>query len=92
MADNKNMAIDDEMMANATGGTSDPSDNPKFNIGDRVTFELNYNDGSVMITGSVKSYKWSSFFDTWQYDILADNDPFGHPEEKNIWEKDLSLI
>ena len=92
MTETKNMALNDDMMAKATGGSSEPTSDPKFNIGDRVTFELNYNDGSVMITGSVKSYHWSSFADTWQYDILADNDPFGHPEENNIYEKHLSLI
>ena len=27
-----------EMMAKATGGSSEPTSDPKFNIGDRVTF------------------------------------------------------
>ncbi len=91
MADNKNMELDDEMMANASGGTDEaPGSNPRFNVGDRVTFELNYNDGTIMIIGTVKSYHWSSFSGQWEYDILAENDPFGHAEEKNIWEKHLS--
>ena len=36
MADNKNMALDDDMMALATGGEGEDSPTPKFNIGDKV--------------------------------------------------------
>lgn len=90
MADNKNMEIDDEIMAKASGGIDEALSSPKFNTGDRVTFELNYNDGAIMIIGTVKSSHWSSFSEQWEYDVLAENDPFDHAEEKNIWEKHLS--
>ncbi len=36
MADNKNIELNDEMMANAVGGTTDNAPAPKFKSGQRV--------------------------------------------------------
>ena len=49
MTDNKNMELNDEMMANAAGGTGETTSEPKFNIGDKVVYA---NDGSVLIIES----------------------------------------
>ncbi len=36
MADNKNMELNDDMMAKASGGSEEPTSENKFNIGDHV--------------------------------------------------------
>ena len=36
MTDNKNMALNDEAMANATGGSGEDLPLNKYNVGDRV--------------------------------------------------------
>ena len=41
MADNKNMELNDEMLANAAGGDGN-SEQKKFFVGDRVTWLANY--------------------------------------------------
>ena len=40
MADNKNMALDDDMMTKATGGAGSADSEPKFKVGDYVHYEL----------------------------------------------------
>ena len=76
MADNKNMALNDEAMANATGGadTSTPPIELKFKVGDRVkmkgepergegtVIDIRYNEGDVH-----DQYSWLFIvnFDEW---------------------------
>ena len=38
MADNKNMELNDEMMAKAIGGTGEGTHQPQFNVGDKVWY------------------------------------------------------
>lgn len=49
MTDNKNMELNDEMMAKASGGTSETTPEPTFNVGDKVVY---VKDNSVLIIES----------------------------------------
>ncbi len=91
MADNKNMKVDDEIMATAAGGTDGAATTePKFKMGDYVQFEQVYNGTPIIVKGRIVKIHFESFFDTWEYDIESENHPSGHPVEINIWEKHLS--
>ncbi len=55
MADNKNMELNDEMMARATGGMGDtPPIELKFHIGDRVRMKEVVVSGEMGHSGSGK--------------------------------------
>lgn len=63
MAENKNMELSDEMMANAAGGTDSSEDN-LFKIGDRVTWET-YQGWSY---GTIEDWDIEGF----SYKVLVD--------------------
>ena len=67
MADNKNMELNDEMMANATGGTGEVTD-PKYEIGDTVQLKFANEEGVVtVVDGTVIDRR--STPGGWQYKI-----------------------
>ena len=83
MADNKNMELNDEMMANATGGTDGASGGePKFKVGDYVHYELtNPQTGQTMaINGTITSYEFLNEINMNRYTINPD------PNEYNVTE------
>lgn len=70
MAENKNMEIDDEAMARATGGTGNDS-TPKFKVGDRVHYELtNPVTGETMaVNGAIVSFEFVDEAGKWRYKV-----------------------
>ena len=83
MADNRNMELNDEEMANASGGTGGSvSGSPKFKTGDHVLYTLtNPQTGQTMtITGSVTAVNFSNEANQWKYSINPD------PNEFNVTE------
>ena len=57
MSDNKNVELNDEMMATVTGGNSDIS-GPKYEIGDQVNIKFANDEGVVtVVTGHVTDRK-----------------------------------
>ena len=63
MADNKNMALNDEAMAKAAGGTGEGQPTPKFNVGDKVVY---VNDNSNLVVES-KKYMEGPVTSEWIY-------------------------
>ena len=63
MADNKNMELNDEMMAKATGGNGVPSSENKFNVGDTVHWQKHEDWGEGVVT----SMYWQDI--TWIYTV-----------------------
>ena len=72
MAENKNMELNDEMMAKATGGEND-SEGMLFNIGDRVSWqrESGWSYGTIM--------DWD--IEGFSYKVLVDS---GFPSEGEL--------
>ena len=71
MADNKNIEISDEMMAQINGGTASVSEQPfAFAVGDRVT--LQYYDQIGIITEAYRfncqGYSWNVYAVHWLED------------------------
>ena len=67
MTDNKNMKLDDEMMAKATGGVEDMP-GPKYDIGDEVQLKFANEEGVVTtVTGTVVERR--STPGGWEYKI-----------------------
>ena len=56
MADNKNMELNDEMMANAAGGFGDMED-PKYKVGDTVKLKGKADGFEVLILESLEEKK-----------------------------------
>ncbi len=70
MADNKNMELNDEMMAKAAGGFGEPED-PKYGEGSRVHLKFSNDEGVVTtVVGTVIEMK--STPGGWQYKIQYD--------------------
>lgn len=67
MADNKNMELNDEMMAKASGGTSEPTSDHLFNVGDRVYIKGKEEIGTLTII----SYYWAGRW--WMYNVRWDD-------------------
>ncbi len=64
MADNKNMELNDEMMAKASGGTGDGKSTFKYAVGDHVTMigkEGTVTDAYISLGGALNLYAvhWS---------------------------------
>ena len=76
MADNKNMALDDEMMAKATGGAGEDLPQPRFSEGDKVVVEGWETYDSTVI--QVMSYSESS--NIWKYRVRIEKHEPGHEE------------
>ena len=73
MAENKNMAIDDEAMAKATGGTEEEAPANKYNVGDRVIVKGYEDHDSTVI--EVKGYGSNG----WSYQVrCVKEDANGH--------------
>ena len=66
MADNKNMKLNDELMANATGGTTDNAPEPKFSSGQRVVTNDPEISGVFIIRHVNDYYSW---VDGWLYTV-----------------------
>ena len=76
MTDNKNMALNDEAMANASGGAGEDLPLNKYNVGDRVIV-AGYEDWDSAIT-EVKDYGSNG----WRYQIKSIRDSeIGHEEQ-----------
>jgi hypothetical protein len=68
MADNKNMELNDEMMANATGGFGEENTDPKYELGDTVQLKFSNDEGVVtVVDGTVIDRR--STPGGWQYKI-----------------------
>ena len=79
MADNKNMELNDEMMAKATGGNGSEIPGPKYETGARVQLKFSGDDGvSSTVVGVVEDRKYGS--DEWEYLIMyvVNGAPFQH--------------
>ena len=76
MADNKNMALEDDMMTKATGGAGEDTPVNKYNVGDKVIVK-GYEDWNSTIT-EVKGYSSTG----WRYQRLSIRDSeIGHEED-----------
>ena len=76
MADNKNMALNDEAMAKATGGVGEDAPANKYNVGDKVI--VNGYEGWDSTITEVKEYSSNG----WRYQILSIRDSdIGHEED-----------
>ena len=64
MVDNKNMELNDEMMAKASGGSEEPTSENKFNIGDHVHWQDHENLGE----GEVTDLHWNGH--AWWYTVF----------------------
>jgi C-terminal processing protease CtpA/Prc len=66
MADNKNMELNDEMMANAAGGNGGEIAGPKYEIGDTVQLKFANDEGVVTtVTGVVDDRRFNP--GGWEY-------------------------
>ena len=86
MADNRNMALNDEAMANATGGSGEDAPVNKYNVGDRVIVRGYEDHESTVI--EVKGYGSSG----WRYQVrCVKEDANGHEAaEFPVTEDELS--
>ena len=68
MADNKNIELNDEMIAKASGGTVDEGSAPRFNIGDLV-YQSDGNGSPITteIVGKILRYEEGG--SGWVYDV-----------------------
>ena len=65
MADNKNMKLNDEMMANAAGGNNEIP-GPKYQVGDNVKLKFANDEGVVTIVPGVVDQRRATPGD-WEY-------------------------
>ena len=76
MTENKNMALNDEAMANAAGGTGEDQPVNRYNVGDKVIVK-GYEDWDSTVT-EVKGYTSNG----WKYQIKGIRDSnIGHEEQ-----------
>ena len=82
MADNRNMELNDEMMAKATGGVDGVWGQPKYKIGDRVHYELtNPATGETMaVNGTITAYEFINEANKWRYMVQMDPNPYNCKE------------
>ncbi|MCR5212035.1 MAG: hypothetical protein K6C41_05735 [Lachnospiraceae bacterium] len=85
MADNKNMELNDEMMAKASGGIDGGlGSGPKYKIGDRVHYELtNPTTGETMaVNGTIVAVEFVNEAKKWRYTINTEPNPYNVTEVK----------
>ena len=82
MADNKNMALDDDMMTKATGGAGSADSGPKFKVGDYVHYELtNPQTGETMaVNGTITAMDFLNEINMWRYTVKMDPNPYNCTE------------
>lgn len=81
MAENQNMNVDDEVMANAVGGENEEIPAPRFNVGDTA---VQVNGGFMVTILEVLNYdrpEWG-----WNYRVKYQ----GGAETDFIYDKDLA--
>ncbi|MCR5788700.1 MAG: hypothetical protein K6G83_02325 [Lachnospiraceae bacterium] len=86
MANEKNMELNDEMMANATGGAEVEGTSPKFKIGDRVHYDLtNPATGQTMsVDGTITAFEFVTEAGKWRYTIKTDPNPYNCTEVQAV--------
>ena len=82
MSDNKNMELNDEMMAKVTGGVVGAQTEPKFKVGDHVHYERAFpQTGQTMaLNGTITAMEFINEISMWRYTIKTDPNEFNCPE------------
>ena len=82
MAENKNMELNDEMMAKASGGMDGAAGQPKYKVGDRVHYELtNPANGETMaVNGTITAMEFVNEANKWRYTVQMDPNAYNCTE------------